>query len=190
MRKLKPGLLLIGGSGRNVGKTTFATELIKKFSKQHSETHRIIGLKVSTFRSNEDSYHGDHQEQTKSGFLIKKEDLSVPHKDTAQMVIAGAETAYYIQTSAESVAEAYQEFETSINPVNLPVVCESRALLQVVRPGLFIMVVDGEKVKPDTASLIKEADHTLYFKKNDLSELHRLVEDIQLTEYGWKFNNK
>lgn len=186
MRKVKKNLLLIGGTGRNVGKTTLANEIIKKFSPQQ----RIIGLKVSTFRKNENQFHGDHQMPSETGFLITKEDLRLKHKDTATMVLAGAERAYYVQTTGDVIMKAYREFEKTENKEGLPLICESRGLISYIKPGLFLMIVDQENMKDDSIKYIKYADRILYYKNGDLSNLMDLINDLSITNEGWALKSQ
>lgn len=72
---LSKNLLIIGGTGRNVGKTTLANLLIKKFSLQIE----IIGLKVSTHKKGDEFLHGYHEVKIdEASFSIKKEDGEFP----------------------------------------------------------------------------------------------------------------
>lgn len=182
----KSNLLLIGGSGRNVGKSTLANYIIKNISHKHN----VIGLKVSTLRIGEEQFHGDEHIISENGYKITQEDSKIPHKDTAQMIACGARKAYYLQTKEDFVLEAYTEFEKKYNPDHLPVICESRALRKYIKPGLFLIIVDPANRKNDSMQFENLADQILYYRHNDLTEISQFAESIEYDEFNWKINKK
>lgn len=175
-------LLLIGGTGRNVGKTTLACRIIEKVSKEAA----IIGLKVSTQKPGEMKFHGTgHTSFDK--YSITHEESIIPSKDTAKMINCGALASYYIETKADYVTAAYNGFKKQIS-ADMALVCESRTLRDYIKPALFIMLVNEEHTKSDSLHFIKLAD--VVFKYQDgLDELQNLVEAISYSnENGWIIN--
>ncbi len=174
-------LLIIGGSGKNVGKTTFALSLISKVSTKI----QVIGLKVSTHKQGEELFHGSHGTMLSNDYRITTETRKIPRKDTALMLDAGASSSYYIEVAGNKVLEAYNEFMTQYNVNGFPVVCESRTLRNHVKPGLFILLVNKNEIKPDTNHYMSLADHIHYYD-NDITRLHQLTDAITFGPEGWK----
>lgn len=182
---INKNLLIIGGTGRNVGKTTLAMEIIKKTSLRWP----VIGLKVSTHKKGEEEFHGNHVEPVVDTYRINIEKGLQPHKDTAAMLRAGAKEAYYIETSDQFVLTAWTEFKTLFDPLNTPVVCESRSLRRYVKPGLFILLVDPDNTKDNSMQYKDLADYIYYYNKN-LAGIIELASRIEFTSDGWVINNK
>jgi molybdopterin-guanine dinucleotide biosynthesis protein A len=143
----KNSIVLIAGTGRNVGKTSLACELIKEVSK-YSE---VIGLKISP--------HG-HTQSKDAGLVCFHEKYSVyketdtsTTKDSSRMLNAGASQVYYIQAEDGFIGEAFYALSEKIDS-NIPMVCESGGLRNYIIPSLFIICdrvqnnVIKEKLKP------------------------------------------
>lgn len=173
-------LLIIGGSGRNVGKTTLALEIIKRAARINA----VTGLKVSAFKKGEEHYHGTHGEILASAFRITEEKGDLPHKDTARMLSCGASKAYFIESPDYLIPEAWESFKSSCNPQGLPVVCESRSLRKHVKPGLFILLINPDNIKDNSAGYSGLADHIHLFT-GDITDIQKLAKRIQLTPEGW-----
>ncbi len=173
-------LLIIGGTGRNVGKTTLALFIISKISNQTG----VIGLKVSTHKQGEELFHGNHGSLLSNEFRITTETRKFPDKDTALMLDAGATSSFYIEAATNKVLEAYNEFMDHYNQDGSPVVCESRSLRNQVKPGLFILLVNKNEIKPETNHYLSLADHVHYYD-DDITRLHQLADAITLSSDGW-----
>lgn len=183
---LSKNLLIIGGTGRNVGKTTLANLLIKKFSLQIE----IIGLKVSTHKKGDEFLHGYHEVKIdEASFSIKKEDGEFPLKDTAKMLAYGASCAYYIETPKESVIEAYHQFNTLYNKANYPVVCESRSLMKYILPGIYILIIGEDNkdrtYKNLTDDELNKADIIVY-SKDGITGLIGTLNRIKIVDNEWQ----
>jgi len=131
--RIWPNLLLVGGTERNVGKTT----LICRFIKQFSAKHQVTALKITPHM---------HGECPTCRLLYKTEQIIISEelnydgsKDSALMLSAGASKVYYIQCSDRYLVDVIQILEPLINP-NEPLICESAGLRNQVKPGLFIMM--------------------------------------------------
>ena len=146
-------LILIGGTGRNVGKTEFVCRVIKKFA----ATHDIYALKVSAVLPSEETFHGDHS-QDPSGQPLFEESDATRSKDTSRMLRAGARRVFYLQSGDEHILAGYEQFLELI-PENSLIVCESNSLGYHVVPGAHIVVKgDGMSVKPRAEGLLETAD--------------------------------
>ena len=130
-------MLMIGGSGRNVGKTTLICAIIRNFALSSS----IIGLKVTSIRPGEEDFHGHHEQPLLENFRIFKETNIWSAKDTARMLKAGAREVYFIQSTDEQMPRALAAFFQLVNP-NSIIVCETRSLRRLIKPGVFILITD------------------------------------------------
>jgi hypothetical protein len=153
-----PNLIIIGGSSRNVGKTTLALRLIEKYAL----SERITGLKVTSIRPGEETHHGSHETPDLHNFRIIEETKNSSSKDTARMLSAGADKVYYIETPDNKIHEAIKMF-LATKDTGGPIVCESRSLRNSVIPGLFILLkhYDMHLIKPGFHQFEKMADFIL-----------------------------
>jgi hypothetical protein len=140
-----PNIMLIAGTGRNVGKTELVCQLISHFSK----TQAIIGLKVTNH------FHDDEA----GTFALRVESNNVSQKDTSRMLRAGASKVYYCQSDKENLQKAFNKFLQQINPDSM-VICESGALFDLIQPGIFIMVKNSKLpvLKPGADKFLEMAD--------------------------------
>ena len=133
-------LILVSGTGQNVGKTTFVCKLIESNRNQN-----IIALKISPFWHN---INNDKDIIIKNElFLILKESNTDGLKDSSKMLLSGASQTFYIQAVDVHILEAF-------NFLNLhyikgqPVICESSALLKYVKPAFHFIITRNDKQKP------------------------------------------
>lgn len=140
-----PNLIIIGGSSRNVGKTTLALSLVRKYA----ASEKITGLKVSSLRPDENSFHGNHTDKPVSKFRILEEKNYIADKDTSKLLKAGAQKVFYIEATNDYLLPAFEEF-LSVNSGKGPIICESGSLRNIVKPGLFVLLkhYDAALIKP------------------------------------------
>lgn len=128
---------MIGGSGRNVGKTTLICAIIRKFAPSAT----IIGLKVTSIRPGEDDFHGYHDQPLSENFRIFEETNIGSAKDTARMLKAGARKAYFIQSTDEHLPLAMEAFFKLVDK-HSTIICETRSLRRYIKPGIFVLITD------------------------------------------------
>jgi hypothetical protein len=125
-----PNLLLIAGNGRNVGKTTLACKIIRRFT---SETD-VTGLKITPhfhpIKKADVIYKSDN-------FVIVNEN-QITGKDSSLMLQAGAKQVFFVMAKREFFHEAVDKLFQAL-PRDL-IICESGGLHEWVTPGLFFMV--------------------------------------------------
>ncbi|GHV28322.1 hypothetical protein AGMMS4952_11680 [Spirochaetia bacterium] len=162
-------MILIGGTGRNRGKTVLAEELIRRFKGRFS----VVGLKVTTV-----AHMGGVCPRGGAGcgacsiaekyVLAEEPENSVTppsgcsNKDTARLLYAGAERVFWLRSLRSALDEGYRAVLEKIPPGAL-IIGESNSLREVVNPGCFIMVSSGlgEQVKPSAARVVNLAQITL-----------------------------
>jgi len=149
------GLLMIGGTSRNVGKTTLISNIIKHFAK----SHQIIGLKVKTLYADDRFYHGNENFTLSDDFRLIEEFGSENGKDSSEMLKAGAIRAFRLRVQHTYLQMAYNHFIQQING-NYMIVCESNSLRKVVIPDLFMIIKHkvNQNMKPSAVELEKLAN--------------------------------
>jgi hypothetical protein len=162
-----PNILLITGTGRNIGKTTLACRLIESVSK----SFRVTGMKVT---HHHDGFHG---------LLIQEETDLLGRKDTSSMLRAGAERSFYCQTDQDS-SGLLIPFLEKLATEGTPLIIESGALHTILKPGLLVLVShsDPSLVKPSSVPVFSMADLILYSRE---SQLTIPSEQICFGKGGW-----
>ncbi len=161
----KPNFLIIGSTGRNTGKTEFVCSLIAKYS----ATQPVIGLKVTTINKKEGkcprggegcgvcgSLTGDYE-------IIKETSLK-GDKDTSRMLVAGAHEVFWLKVSSTALDKGLEAL-LKVVPEDMPVICESNGLRNVLEPGLFLVIknLKDSTIKPNCARVIRFATRIIEF---------------------------
>jgi len=172
-----PQLLLIAGTGRNTGKTTFACQILRKFS----PVKTIYSIKITPhFHRNVQS--GKVILQT-SNLYIAEETDSTTRKDSSLMLKSGAVKSFFVIATDDHLMEAFQKIVQLI-PSDSFIVCESGGLRHHVVPDLFFMMnkTGGEMIKPSAEKLMLLADRVITFdgEKNDFD-----LDTIEITDNRW-----
>jgi hypothetical protein len=176
MKKQLNNLLMIAGTGRNVGKTMLACKLIGQFSHQD-----VVGIKVSPH------FHQQAEGQKilvqRPDFMIIEETSASTSKDSSRMLQAGASKVYYIQTHDRIIGEPFRII-LSMLPENQPVICESGALLAYAKPALFFLVYKngGVQTKPGLDSIDYDHDQKIAF---DGEGFDFNFEKIRFEDHSW-----
>lgn len=172
---VEDNLLLIGGSSRNVGKTTFVVKLIEKFAKEYL----IVGLKIKTVYEGDDFFHGKDSTPLDTDYRLIEEFDRDLNEDTSKMLKAGATRAFKLKVKAVAVLPAFEYFKSLLSKPYL-IVCESNSLRNVLKPAIYLLIKqkDGESMKPSAQKLEKYADKIIYTDgtKHDF-DLGELVTD-------------
>jgi hypothetical protein len=154
-------MILIGSAGRNSGKTTLAAELIRRWKGRFP----IVALKVTTIACKGICHHGGEGcgacTDISSDFVLEEEQDSVSGKDTVQLLKAGAARVFWLRTLRSAMAEGFACFMEKTLPDAL-LICESNSLRELVNPGCFIMLANGENsgMKPSATKVADYADIT------------------------------
>lgn len=160
-----PNMLLVAGTGRNVGKTTFVCKVIENVSKKSPivaikitpHVHDLCDSCVTLFKSDK--------------LTITEETSKTLPKDSSKMLAAGAQKVYFIQ-GADDQLDKVIEFLRNIIPERTAIICESAALRNFINPGLFVLM----SIKSDGV-IKKNAD------KIPLANLHIWDYNYNATEF-------
>lgn len=133
-----PSIIIIAGNGKKVGKTHFASILIRHFSKFFP----LAAVKICPHF---------HEQDSDTVYLVKNERFEIiretridRNKDSSKLLAAGATLAFYLQVEDVNLPEAFEALQQFI-PENMPVVYESASLRRLVIPALFFIVTSQEK---------------------------------------------
>ena len=164
-----PNILIVGGTGRNVGKTEFVCNCIEHFSKSNT----IIGLKITNH------FH----EASAKPYKITEELNIGTNKDSSRMLRAGASRVFYVQTDSEHLSSSFHEFIKMI-PDDSIIICESNALKEVIKPGLYLIINTFSKteMKESAKKLFSHADRIV---NSDGISFSLRITDIFLTNKKW-----
>lgn len=174
-------LLLIAGTGRNTGKTTFACNILRKFGL----IHPIVALKITPHF---------HKYIESGKVIIDRADLFIAEetdatngKDSSQMLQAGARQSFFIMANDEHLSTAFQEIEKII-PSGSLMVCESGGLRYHVVPGLFFMMSHSETgISKTTSEKLKLiADRVITF---DGEKIDFDLDMIEIKDKQWKLKH-
>ena len=151
----RPEILIVAGSGRNVGKSTLVCHIISKFRDLKPRSIKI-------------SPHFHQQPAEGQKYIIQEERDFHSLKDSSRFLRVGAGRVYFIQSHDDHLQDAFNALSDSL-PAGEPLIVESGGLAKFVRPGLLIFVEGDEKKKNE--DLRKNADLVLQMKQGifDLS---------------------
>jgi hypothetical protein len=168
-------ILLISGTGRNVGKTTLACMIIDKF-----RNRRVTGLKISPH------WHDIHDSiiVKNEKFLVVSENNDVSGKDSSRFLRSGAAKVLYVQAYDENLSEAFSVVSQKFINGDA-IVCESASLASLIKPALHLRVTnDAEKKYKEMDSIPFDR---LVVNEND--NFAALVKNIDLIGNKWILKN-
>jgi molybdopterin-guanine dinucleotide biosynthesis protein A len=193
---VQPKMLMIGATGRNIGKTELATRIIGKCAPRTP----VVGIKVTTVRERDGKCpHGGEGcgvcTSLAGNYHITEECDGPPDKDTTRLLAAGAVKVYWLRVMLDHLEEGFDALMDAVRdgidvrdgaavgdgPV---MVCESNSLRTVVEPGLFLVVrsADGGAVKSSCADVIAHADRIV---RSDESAFDGVIDDIMFADGDW-----
>lgn len=169
--------ILVGGTGRNLGKTTLTEMLINHLS----NFGPVAGIKISNIKPDGMEFHGIHEVKSDENFYIWEETSTSGNKDSIRFLKAGAKRAFFIQTGDDFLQEAFQEMVQQLEG-NQIVVCESNSLRNVMKPAVFFMIKgdDNATSKPYVEKFLTLADCVV--KPMDLEQFENLAKSLVLKD--------
>ena len=172
-----PNVLLVAGTGRNVGKTSFICEVIKKVCIHKN----VVAVKISP-HAHKKSYGEDLLEDN-DNFIISEEQDFESEKDSSRMLRAGAHQVFYIQALDFDLSIVFEELKRRI-PEDSAMICESGGLRFVFEPGLFI--VCKENPHSEMKERLKELTHTVdEFVVLNQDSYKSVIQKIKFESNSW-----
>jgi len=168
-------LLLVSGSGRNVGKTTFICDVIAS-----SRLKKMAAIKITPHFH--DPTKGLIPIVENSNFRIYEETDYTSNKDTSRYLRAGADKSYFIQTTNDFLKESFQLTSVLLDP-DQPFLVESAELRHILVPELFVFIQGSDSIdKPSSLEMRQLADVTAF---SDGKEFSLNPEHVYFNHY-WK----
>lgn len=158
-----PNMLLIGAANRDAGKTTFACELIRRFS-----TIAIQAAKVTVIQERDGQCPRGGEgcgvcTSLEGTYCLTEETVVDGNKDTQRMLQAGARRVFWLRVLRAELESGVGALLEAIGP-DTPFVCESNSLRHAVAPGVFLMVQNKNSsfMKASARSVLQYADEVVY----------------------------
>jgi len=162
MTQIPQNILLVSGSGQNVGKTSFIRRIIAQNAGQ-----KIAAIKITP-----------HFHEPTGGLIplvltdnyrIFQETDSTSGKDSSLFLQAAAERVFYIQTTDDYLNEAFNQVSEKLDPEQ-PVIIESAALRKILKPSVYLFLQNKfEAIKPSALEMQKLADIIVYSDSGQFS---------------------
>jgi hypothetical protein len=157
-REKAQNIILIGGTGRNAGKTALATALVRKL---RGQDRPVNAAKVVTVERKGSlcprGGEGCGACSLDSDFVLCEEYEAATGKDTSQLLHAGAGRVFLLRSLKAALPEAFAAMREKAGESLL--IVESNSLRTVISPALFVMLVDeGTQPKPSARAVMKDAD--------------------------------
>lgn len=137
-----PNALIIGGTGRNVGKTTFCCQIISKFSLEY----KITAIKISKHFHSVENQKLSLLASTENYFIYEELDLDAV-KDSSRFLKAGADNSFFIMANEDHLISAINKFNNIIDLHSDLLVIESSAARHLIQPGASVLVTDDLTLK-------------------------------------------
>lgn len=167
-------LILLSGAGQNVGKTTFACQLIQHFKLLNQ---KVFALKICPH------FHSENPPRiifSDERFILSLEDKKESGKDSSRMLAAGADESFFLQVKDEHLEAAFS-YAISLMPSDILVVIESGALRSLLIPSIyfFLMRKNMEIVKEGAKRNRNLADKVVIFEDH---KFDFQMESIQISD--------
>lgn len=162
MTQTSKNIMLISGSGRNVGKTSFMRRVIRQNTSQ-----KLVAVKISPH------FHEPTPGLTPilvtDNYRIFKETDLTSGKDSSLFLQAGAEKVFYIQATEAYLEDAFRIITNYISS-DQPIIVESAALRKFIVPDFYVFIQKNyEEVKPSALEMQKMADVIVYSDSGQFS---------------------
>jgi hypothetical protein len=172
-----PNLIIIAGTGTKSGKTTMACRIIEQF-----KNLGIAAIKISP-HFHETTAGLITLEEEPGRFAIYEETNRESNKDTSRMLQAGATHVYFAKVFDDRLLFVFNKIKELIQD-GAPIVCESPALRNFVRPGIFIIMSSDSHNKLKNISRLLDLPHVM-FKLEELAEISNFP--IEFAKGKWLF---
>ena len=174
-RPLYKNILLISGTGREVGKTTLACMLLEKFRRS------VTALKISPHR---------HEIDDKADVIVKKKNFIILNetnlngsKDSSRFLQSGAGKSFYVQADEDHIFTAFNYLMKNYHAGAM--ICESAVLGKFIKPAVHLRVTNA-------SDIVKKEGIDIPFDKlviNRDDNFRNLIDQVYLTNSEWILKN-
>ena len=157
-------IILLAGAKQNVGKTTFACEIINHIK---SLKKKVYAIKISPHfhdKTPPRTIFSDHR------FILSLEQETTTLKDSSRMKAAGADEVFFLQVKDLHLKEAFN-YTLSMIPPDDFIVIESGGLRNILKPALFFFLESVNKgtIKENAQANRLLADKIVEFDGDDFN---------------------
>ena len=151
-------LVVVGGHSRTIGKTSVVAGLIRRMRDRH-----WVALKITQYGHGVCEHHtseGSCGCEPESGEPFALSEEYEPNKsDTGRFLAAGAERSFWLRTPAGELPRAAATVRKILRQGE-NVIVESNSVVELVRPDVFLMLLDFscEDFKASSLRFIDRAD--------------------------------
>lgn len=151
-------LILLAGNGQNVGKTTFACQLIQHLKKRHQ---KVYALKVSPHIHIEQPPHMIYGDKK---FILSLEKEKNTGKDSSRYLDAGADQSFFLQVEDAYLQDAIN-YTFSFFAEDVFIIAESGGMRNLLKPHLFFFLKRKEDpfLKEKAQKWPELADRIIHF---------------------------
>jgi molybdopterin-guanine dinucleotide biosynthesis protein A len=156
-----PNVLLIGATGRNVGKTEYAVRLCARLAADGP----VAAVKITVIKAGGEGRCprggqgcGVCSSLGERPFILQQDDCPGSGKDTHRLRAAGAQPVWWLRVREQELAAGLVALAAELDPA-VPVVAESNSARHGLEPGLFLIIQDsGGAVKASCQRVLPYAD--------------------------------
>jgi len=150
-------LVVVGGHSRNIGKTSVVAGLIRRL-----RDRRWVAVKITQYGHGVCTHHEGPScgcEPPSGEPFALSEEYEPNDTDTGRFVAAGAERAFWLRAPAGELPKAAQMVNKVLRQGD-NVIVESNSVVELVRPDVFLMLLDFgcEDFKPSSLRFMDRAD--------------------------------
>ena len=160
-------IVVVGGSGKDVGKTGVVCAVISALREYEWTAVKITGHDYPAGGSNESS----------AALVIREETRAGEETDTARFLRAGAKRALLVKRVGDEVP--MDEIRAALGS-DRNVVFESNRILDTVKPDVCLALVGGDERKASFVRLMRAADAVLTVQGSAAETLREGVRRFQL----------
>jgi len=160
-------IVVVGGSGKDVGKTGVVCAVISALREYEWTAVKITGHDYPAGGSNESS----------AALVIREETRAGEETDTARFLRAGAKRALLVKRVGDEVP--MDEIRAALGS-DRNVVFESNRILDAVKPDVCLALVGGDERKASFVRLMRAADAVLTVQGSAAETLREGVRRFQL----------
>jgi hypothetical protein len=134
-------VLVIGGHSRSVGKTSLVVDLIRAFPEA-----AWTAVKITQYGHGVCSVHGEPCDCTPRDHAVALDEESdrSERTDTSRFLVAGAARSLWLRTPQGELAGGMPLLRDALAGAE-NVILESNAVLQLLRPDLYMVVLDASQ---------------------------------------------
>jgi hypothetical protein len=151
-------LVVVGGHSRNIGKTSVAAGLIRRL-----RDRRWVAVKITQYGNSVCEHHAGSggcgcEPESGEPFALTEE-YEPSETDSGRFLAAGAERSFWLRAPSGDLPRA-ADMVRKILAQGENVIVESNSVVELVRPDLFLMVLDFscEDFKPSSLRFLDRAD--------------------------------